>query len=74
MHDDSENWKQEMKSMKNELKNMQQQQQEIIKHNELEMHDLKARDKNSIHNSIVYLIIAASIVSMFKTSLTKICD
>ena len=39
--------------MKNELKNMQQQQQEIIKSNKLEMHNLKARETNSIPNSIV---------------------
>ena len=60
MHDDSENWKQEIHSLKNDLKNMQQQQQnmqqqqqEIIKHYELQMHQLKTRDTNSILNSIV---------------------
>ena len=43
--------------MKDVLKNMQQQQQEIIKRNELEMNNLKARDTNSIPNSIVTSIV-----------------
>ena len=55
MHDDSENWKQEMKSMKDEMKNMQQQQQQIIQRYELEIHNLKARDTNSILYRIVHL-------------------
>ena len=45
MHDDSENWKQEIKSLKNEI---QQQQEKITKQNELEIKSLKTGDINKL--------------------------